>query len=110
LILEVVLRDPRLPAGTRLYLERKLDRLRRLLDHHVESVRAFVSTEHERRKVELVASIEHHGKVVIEVEHPDVLAAVDLAVDRLERQLAKEKEKRTEKGRRGAGRRAGPRR
>ncbi|MGH7150471.1 MAG: ribosome hibernation-promoting factor, HPF/YfiA family, partial [Planctomycetota bacterium] len=95
---------------TRPYLEKKLDRLRRLLNHHIESLRAFVSTEHERRKVELVVSIEHHGKVVIEVEHADVLAAIDLAVDRLERQLAKEKDKRVERGRRGAGRRTPSRR
>ena len=106
MILEVVLRDPKLPAGTRPYLEKKLERLRRLLNHHIESLRAFVSTEHERRRVELVASIEHHGKVVIEVEHADVLAAIDLSVDRLERQLAKEKEKRIEKGRRGTSRRS----
>jgi len=104
-IFEVVLRDPRLPARARPYLEGKFERFRRLLNHHIESVRAFVSIEHERKRVELVASIEHHGKVVIETEHADVFAAIDLAVDRMERQLAKEKEKRIERGRRATGRR-----
>ena len=96
---DVALRDPKISPAARAYLEGKIARLDRL-DHHLESAHAFLSTEREKKKVELVVSIERHGTVVVETRHENVFAAIDLAVDRMERQLAKEKEKRIERGRR----------
>jgi len=99
---EVTLRDSRIPSSARDYLEEKLQRLDRL-HQHAQGVRAVLSLEREIRRVELIVVIEHHSTLVVEERDPDLLAAIDRAVDRMDRLLAKEKDKRIQRSRRGRG-------
>lgn len=76
------------------YLTGKLDRLTRHFDHVID-VNVILSTEREQRRVE--ASIHLSGKdLFAESQDTDMYAAIDALIDKLDRQIVKHKEKRSD--------------
>lgn len=79
----------------RQYVEDKADRLQKFEGANTE-LNVVCSVEREEQIVELQLS--HNGDFTkIEERNNDLYASVDLAMDRLERQMRKEKEKKTDK-------------
>lgn len=76
------------------YLTGKLERLTRHFDHVID-VNVILSTEREQRRVE--ASIHLSGKdLFAESQDSDMYAAIDALIDKLDRQIVKHKEKRSD--------------
>ncbi len=76
------------------YLTSKLDRLTRHFDHVID-VNVILSLEREQRRAE--ATIHVRGRdLFAESQDPDMYAAIDALVDKLDRQILKHKEKRSD--------------
>ena len=75
----------------RSYVEQKLERVLRHFDHVID-VNVILSVERDLRKAE--ASIHVRGKdLFAESQDPDMYAAIDSLIDKLDRQIVKHKEK-----------------
>ncbi|MBA1271930.1 ribosome hibernation-promoting factor, HPF/YfiA family [Stutzerimonas azotifigens] len=73
------------------YIEEKFERLERHFDRII-AVQVILSVEKLRQKIE--ATLHVAGReVVANAEHEDMYAAIDLLIDKLDRQLIKHKEK-----------------
>ncbi|MBB3104692.1 ribosome hibernation-promoting factor, HPF/YfiA family [Azomonas macrocytogenes] len=82
-------------AALRDYIEEKFDRLERHFDRII-NVQVILQVEKIKQKIE--ASLHVAGReVVANAEHDDMYAAIDLLVDKLDRQLIKHKEKQVER-------------
>ena len=80
-----------LTPAIRDYVTGKLDRINRHFDHVID-VNVIMSVEKLRQKVE--ANIHVRGKDIFAESHDeDLYAAIDLLVDKLDRQIMKHKEK-----------------
>ncbi len=76
------------------YLTTKLDRLTRHFDQVID-VNVILSIEREQRRIE--ASIHLSGKdLFAESQDTDMYAAIDALIDKLDRQIVKHKEKRSD--------------
>lgn len=73
------------------YVTTKLDRLERHFDQ-ISIVQTTLSIEKQRQKAETTLHIKG-GQLFADAEHDDMYAAIDLMVDKLDRQLLKHKEK-----------------
>lgn len=73
------------------YVNGKLDRLERHFDQ-ISIVQTTLSIEKNRQKAETTLHIKG-GQLFADAEHDDMYAAIDLMVDKLDRQLLKHKEK-----------------
>ncbi|MFC3852578.1 ribosome hibernation-promoting factor, HPF/YfiA family [Salinispirillum marinum] len=73
------------------YVTTKLDRLERHFDQ-ISIVQTTLSIEKQRQKAETTLHIKG-GQLFADAEHEDMYAAIDLMVDKLDRQLLKHKEK-----------------
>ena len=83
-----------LTPAIREYVTSKLDRITRHFDHVID-VNIILSVERGQRRAE--ASIHVSGKdLFAESQDPDMYAAIDALVDKLDRQIVKHKEKRSE--------------
>lgn len=79
------------------YVETKADRLEKFENENTE-LTVVCRVEREEQIVELQLS--HNGDFIkIEEKNDDLYASIDLALDRLERQMRKDKEKRADKNR-----------
>lgn len=89
-------------GAIREYIEKRLEKLERFASPNTE-INVVCSVEREEQIIEIQIST---GKEFLRVEerNPDLYASVDLALDKAERQLRKEKEKRIEKNQGGAPR------
>jgi putative sigma-54 modulation protein len=77
----------------RKYLSAKLKRINRHFDHVIE-VNVILSSEKLQQKIE--ATIHVRGKdIFAESDDLDMYAAIDLLVDKLDRQILKHKEKKS---------------
>ena len=82
------------------YVSNKMSRINRHFDHVID-VSMILSVEKLRQKIE--ANVHLSGKdIFVECEDADMYAAIDLLVDKLDRQIIKHKE-RFQEGRHGAG-------
>jgi putative sigma-54 modulation protein len=73
------------------YLTSKLERVKRHFDQVID-VAVVLSTEREQRKAE--ATVHLSGKdLFAESQDPDMYAAIDSLIDKLDRQIVKHKEK-----------------
>lgn len=77
------------------YVEEKLNRLERHFDR-ITNVQVIMSVDKLKQKVEATLHVAG-GEVVANAEHEDMYAAIDLLVDKLDRQLIKHKEKQVER-------------
>jgi putative sigma-54 modulation protein len=75
----------------RSYVETKLDKLERHYDR-ITNMQVILSVEKQRQKAESTIRISG-GELFAEAEHEDLYAAIDMLVDKLDRQLIKQKEK-----------------
>lgn len=82
-------------SAMREYIEKRLERLEKFASDNTD-INVVCSVEREEQIIEIQVS---NGKEFIRVEerNADLYASVDLALDKAERQLRKEKEKRVEK-------------
>lgn len=89
-------------GAMREYIEKRLERLEKFASPNTE-VNVVCSVEREEQIIEIQIST---GREFLRVEerNADLYASVDLAIDKAERQLRKEKEKRIEKNQGGSSR------
>ncbi|RMG32611.1 MAG: ribosome-associated translation inhibitor RaiA [Planctomycetota bacterium] len=78
--------------GLRSYCEQKAERLARYFNR-VREVEVIFDGVDGRHRVELVVHADGAGPFVAHCEHDDAYAAVDLAVDKAERQIRDHKER-----------------
>ena len=70
----------------------KLEKLERFADG-IEDVRLILNVEENRQTAECIFRLRRHGQLVSEAEADDLYAAIDMAADRMARQLKKHKGK-----------------
>ncbi len=68
------------------YATEKIDRLERYNDM-VTHAEVVMDIEGERHKVEMIAHTKVGGRLIGKAEHTDMYAAIDLLMDKMERQL-----------------------
>ncbi len=78
--------------GLRTYCEQKAQRLERYFNR-VREAEVILDGVDGRHQVEMVVHADGAGPFVARCEHADAYAAVDLALDKLERQLRDHKER-----------------
>ena len=74
------------------YIDRKTERLCKHFDA-IHSVEMILSMDGQMSKAELIVGTVRSRKCVAVEEHTDMYAAIDLVVDKVERQVTKMKEK-----------------
>ncbi len=77
------------------YVETKLDKLERHFDR-ITNIRVILSVEKQRQKAESTIRIPE-GEIFADAESEDLYAAIDMLADKLDRQLIKKKEKKSER-------------
>ena len=93
--IKVVGKNIEITDAIREYVEKRVERLEKFEGKNTE-VTVVCSVEREEQIVEI--QINQNGEFIrIEERNDDLYASVDLAIDKAERQLRKEKEKRVEK-------------
>lgn len=90
-----------LTSALRAYLDTKLQKLERHFES-IGTIQATLSIEKDRQKAEATLNIKG-AQLFADAVHEDMYAAVDLMVDKLDRQLLKHKEKSVDRSQ-GAGR------
>ena len=85
-------RHGHLSEATQQFIRDKVEKLPRFFER-LTSIEVTVDLKEEGKVVELLVSAEHKHDFVARETNPDVLAAVDLVVDKLEGQLRRYKEK-----------------
>ena len=76
------------------YVSEKLERLERRFDN-VTNVHVILSVEKERQKAEATVHISG-ANLFADATHDDMYAAIDALIDKLDRQVTKHKEKKTD--------------
>ena len=95
-------RHMELTDAIRNYAEKKITRLQKY-HSKISEMEVIIDTQGNIHKVEIIAKTDHHQPFVVHVTDEDAYASLDRAVDKIERQLTKHKEKaRSHKGRMGA--------
>jgi len=89
--LAITTRGYKAPARLKSYLQEKMKRLERFSDH-IMGVDAILSYEKMDQVVEFKLRISHK-MIVVKERSEDIFKSIDLAVDNLERQLARTKAK-----------------
>ena len=93
--IKVVGKNIEITDSIREYVEKRVERLEKFEGKNTE-ITVVCSVEREEQIVEI--QINQNGEFIrIEERNDDLYASVDLAIDKAERQLRKEKEKRVEK-------------
>lgn len=80
-----------LTDGLRDYVTEKMARIERHFDK-ITNVQVILEVEKLRQKAEAILHVSG-GEVVANAEHTDMYAAIDMLIDKLDRQLIKFKEK-----------------
>ena len=87
------------------YVESKLKRLERHFDH-ISNIHVILKLEKERREAEARIEVSK-GTLFADSRHEDMYAAIDLLIDKLDRQIKKHKEKQTDHHQKEGGIRGG---
>jgi putative sigma-54 modulation protein len=90
--ISVTFRHTQPTAALKRYVEQKIQRLGKYFDHPLEAHVTLAVDGRERH----LAELELHtpgATVLAKEEHQDLYAAIDLAIDKVERQITKQKEK-----------------
>ena len=96
---EVAILHHEYPSVIRDHVTEKLQQLVKYYDGTV-SVRAVLDRQHDDHRVELVANVRKGVTLVVDAGSDSINAALDEALDRMRRVLARHKEKLKEEGRR----------
>ena len=85
-------RDANITNEMREYAERKVSKLPKYYDK-IQEIEVVLSSDSAQRRAEIIVNAEHKNMFVASEKGPDILACVDLAVDKLVGQLTKHKDK-----------------
>ena len=86
----------------RSYMEKKITKLKRYYNR-ISEMEVIVEEEGLHHKIEIIVKADNHQRFVVQHAAEDGYACFDAAIDKIERQLTKHKEKsRNRKGRIGA--------
>ena len=97
--IEITVRHESVTGDIKAYATKKADRLGKFYDR-IQAVRVVLDKDGGGMVCEMIAGVEHTRDLVGRATDADVRAAIDLATDRLERQLAEHKDRvRNRKGR-----------
>lgn len=97
--IEVTARSPVIGSDMKAYAGKKAERLVKYYNR-VQSIRVVLGVEGRESTCEMIAALEHRHDLVGTATNPDMRAAIDETVDRLERQLVEHKDRvRNHKGR-----------
>ncbi len=88
------------------YATEKAKKLERYYQGQIHEIELVIDNDGDRRQVEMIIRARQR-KFVAHVEHEDAYAAIDLLLDKMERQLTKQKEKLKLKKRSGESNRVG---
>ncbi len=105
--IKISTRHGHLDSQTQEFIENKAERLMNQFNR-LTSISVTVDREHDLFTVEFIVDAEHKHDFVAKEKHVDLLAAVDLVLDKLEGQLRKYKEKIQDHRRRPAAREGVP--
>ena len=75
----------------RSYVHEKFARLERHFDH-ITNIHVILTVEKARQQAEATIHV-NRGKLFANAEHDDMYAAIDMLIDKLDRQVIKHKEK-----------------
>jgi ribosomal subunit interface protein len=93
MVIHVTLRNKEIPSEVKDIAYEKSEKLNRYFDH-ISRIEVIFSFDGKRDyKVEIIAAGPKHHNLVTAVKNNDALAAFDKALDKMERQLTKMKEK-----------------
>jgi putative sigma-54 modulation protein len=81
-----------IPERARQYAESKAGKLSKYFDR-LQFVEVVLDRDHQDWKAEIIATGDHKVAVVAQHTSADLLAAIDVVIDKVERQLTREKEK-----------------
>ncbi len=90
--IKISARHGHLSEPTQQFIREKAEKLQRFFER-LTSIEVTVDLKNETKQVEILVSAEHKHDFVARERNNDILAAVDLVVDKLEGQLRKYKEK-----------------
>jgi len=90
--IKISARHGHLSEETQQFIREKAERLLHFFER-IQSIEVTVDLKEESRMVEFLVSAEHKHDFVASDSNADILAAVDMALDKLERQVRKYKEK-----------------
>ena len=96
---EVAILHHEYPSKIREHVTDKIQQLVRFYDGTV-SMRAVLERQHDEHRVELVANVRRGVTLVVDARTSSITAALDEAVDRMSRMLARHKSKLKQEGRR----------
>lgn len=88
----VTARHVELTAEFRQHLTQRAEKLSHYYDRILE-VDAIVSSDSGAHEVEFIVRADHHNRFVAKERHTDLYAAGDLALEHIERQLTRHKER-----------------
>jgi len=92
-----------LTEAMRSYVEKKIARLHKRYNR-ISEVEVVVDGDGQNHKTEIIVKVDNHQPFVVRHSSDDAYSCVDAAVDKIERQLTRFKEKsRDRKGRAGMG-------
>ena len=81
-----------IPADIREYAKEKIGKLEKF-SHKIQNVEAVIKAEERRIVCEIIVRVDNRAPIIIEVDADTIQSAVDLAVDKCERQIRKDKER-----------------
>ena len=90
--IQITAKKIEIPQDIREYAKEKLAKLEKF-NQKVQSLEAIIKAEERSIVCEIIAHVDNRGSVVIEVSGDTIQAAVDMAVNKAERQLRKDKER-----------------
>ena len=90
--IKISARHGHLAEATQQFIREKVEKLLRFFER-LTSIEVTVDLKNDVKMVELLVSAEHKHDFVARESNSDILAAVDLVVDKLESQIRRSKEK-----------------
>lgn len=75
------------------HFQHKLEKLGRYMDGAVQKIEAIIDYEHHMHRVELKVHISHSNPCIAEQDDNELYAALDIALDKAEQQLRRQKER-----------------
>ena len=90
--IKISARHGHLSEPTQQFIREKAEKLLRFFER-LTSIEVTVDLKSDTKQVEILVSAEHKHDFVASESHQDILAAVDLAVDKLQQQLRRYKER-----------------
>lgn len=89
---KIATRHGHISEATQAFIQEKAEKLLRFFER-LTMIEITVDMQNEEKQVEFVVQAEHKHDFVAREAHPDLLAAVDMAMSKLEGQLRRYKEK-----------------